>query len=230
MTWNILLYVFLMGLALSVDAFAMSITDGLVYQDINRKKSLFIAGVFGFMQALMPLIGFWIVELVQVIVLNAVGAAEGVEKAKEAGSIMSLVVAVVACAALVFVGGKMLIEGIKDVKKPAEEKEIKKFTIKETLFFGLLTSIDALATGVAFHNTQVVDGNLVYSISTTSTIFLHVSIILVCTFIISFIGVTFGHFFEKLLKGKYEISVIVGGSILIILGIWTILNHFFEII
>ena len=54
MTWEILLQIFLLGIGLSADAFSVALTDGLTYSDIDKKKSFFIAGVFGFMQALMP--------------------------------------------------------------------------------------------------------------------------------------------------------------------------------
>ena len=81
MTWGIILQIILLGIALSMDAFAVSVTDGLTYTDINKKKSFFIAGVFGVMQALMPLLGFWLVEGISVLV-GATGGAQ-------AGKIMS---------------------------------------------------------------------------------------------------------------------------------------------
>ena len=84
MTPQIILQIVLLGIALSMDAFAVSVTDGLTYTDINKKKSFFIAGVFGFMQALMPLIGFWLVEIISMIV--------GENGGESAGKIMSDVV------------------------------------------------------------------------------------------------------------------------------------------
>ena len=211
MTLEIILEIILLGIALSMDAFAVSVTDGLTYQDINKKKTFFIAGTFGFMQALMPLIGYWLVEIVSIIV----GASGG----EKAGNIMSDIVSWVAFALLLFIGGKMLIEGIKEMKKAPEEKEMKLFSIKEVLYFGFATAIDALGTGVALHS----------GLSTNSTIWLHVSIIMVITFIISLIGLFLGHKIEKLLKGKYEITAIIGGTILIILAIWIILSHYLGI-
>jgi len=47
-----------------------------------------------------------------------------------------------------------------------------------------------------------------------------------CTFIISLIGLFLGKQIEKLLKGKFEITGIIGGIILIVLGIWIILSHY----
>lgn len=217
MTFEILIQIFLFGIALSMDAFAVSITDGLVYTDINKRKGFFIAGTFGVMQALMPLTGFWIVEIIEVIVGEAGG--------EKAGSIMSAIVCWVSFALLLFIGGKMLLESIQDIKKPAEEKVLKKFSVKEVLIMGIATAIDALATGVAFHNKNA-EG---VAMSTTTTIWLHAAIIMCCTFAISLIGVFLGRQIDKLLKGKYEISGIVGGCILILLGVWVVLSHYLGI-
>ena len=167
MSVEIIVEIILLGIALSMDAFAVSITDGLTYTDINKKKSFFIAGLFGFMQALMPLIGFFIVEGITLIVGESGG--------ENAGKIMADIVSWIAFALLLFIGSKMLIEGIKDLKKTEEEKELKKFSFKEVIYFGFATSIDALGTGVALHS----------GLSNTSTIWLHVSIILFITFVIS---------------------------------------------
>ena len=102
MDFKILLEIVLLGIALSMDAFAVSVTDGLTYTDINKKKSFFIAGVFGVMQALMPLIGFWLVEIIARLVGETGGA--------DAGKIMADIVSWVAFALLLFIGGKMLID------------------------------------------------------------------------------------------------------------------------
>ena len=208
MSVAIILQIVLLGVALSMDAFAVSITDGLVYTDINKKKSFFIAGLFGLMQALMPLIGFWLVEIITIIVGDAGG--------EKAGKIMSDIVSWTAFALLIFIGGKMIIEGIIELKKPQEEKETKKFSFKEVIYFGFATAIDALGTGVALHS----------GLSNNYTIWLHVSIIMAITFIISLIGLFLGHQIEKLLKGKYEITSIIGGIILIALAIWIIVSHY----
>ena len=211
MTFEIIIEIILLGIALSMDAFAVSVTDGLTYSDINKKKSFFIAGVFGFMQALMPLIGFFLVEGISSIVGESGG--------ENAGKIMSDVVSWVAFSLLIFIGGKMLIEGVRDLKKPEEEKESKLFSFKEVLYFGFATAIDALGTGVALHS----------GLSNNYTIWLHVSIIMVITFSISLIGLFLGNRITKLLKGRFEITQIIGGIILIILAIWIILSHYLGI-
>ena len=211
MTIEIIIQILLLGIALSMDAFAVSITDGLIYSDINKKKALFIALTFGIMQGLMPLIGYWLVELVEFLV------NEG--SAGKAGNIMSLIVVWTAFALLVFLGIKMLVEGILALKKKEEEKPVKLFSYKEVLFFGLATSIDALGSGVALHS----------GLSNNITIFIHISIIIVITFVISLLGVLLGHKIEKLLKGKVEITSIIGGCILLILAVWIVLSHYLGI-
>lgn len=208
MTFIILLEVFLLGIGLSADAFSVALTDGLTYSDINKKKSFFIAGVFGFLQALMPLIGFWLVELIEVIAGEVAG--------EKAGQIASLVVVWLAFGLLLFIGLKMLIESIIEMKKAEEDKEVKKFSVKEVIIYGFATAIDALAAGVAMHA----------GMSTSVTVWLHVSIILVLTFSISLIGLFLGNKIMKLLKGKYEISGIIGGIILILLAIYVVTSHY----
>ena len=211
MTIEIIIQILLLGIALSMDAFAVSVTDGLIYQDINKKKALFIALTFGVMQGLMPLIGYWLVELVEFLV------NEG--SAGSASKIMSLIVVWTAFALLLFLGIKMLVEGILALKKKEEEKPVKLFSYKEVLFFGLATSIDALGSGVALHS----------GLSNNITIFIHISIIVVITFVISLLGVLLGHKIEKLLKGKVEITSIIGGCILLLLAIWIVLSHYLGI-
>ena len=208
MTFEILIQIFFLGIGLSMDAFSVALTDGLTYKDIDKKKSFFIAGTFGFLQALMPLIGFFLVEIVEIIVGETAGA--------KAGELTSLVVVWSAFALLLFIGAKMLIESIIELRKPAEEKKERLFSFKEVIFFGFATAIDALAAGVAMHT----------GLSSATTVWLHVSIILVLTFGLSLVGLFLGKQIVKLLKGKYEISGIIGGIILILLAVWVVVSHY----
>lgn len=211
MTWSIVLSIILLGIGLSMDAFSVALTDGLTYVDINKKKSFFIAGTFGVMQALMPLTGFWIVELVETIAGSVAG--------EKAGEIAAKIVVWLAFLLLLYIGGKMLIESIIELRKPVEEKKERRFSVKEVLFYGFATAVDALAAGVVLHA----------GLSSTSTVWLHVSIILVLTFTISLIGLFLGKQIMRLLKGKYEISGIIGGIILILLAVWVLLSHYLGI-
>lgn len=208
MTWENILKVILLGIALAMDAFAVSITDGLVYRDINKKKIFFIAATFGVMQAVMPLIGYFVIELIAYLVGNS-GSADAIK-------IFSSTVAWISFALLLFIGIKMLVEGIIEVRKPLEEKKSKLFSVKEVLIMGVATAIDALAAGVTMHA----------GLSTNNTVWLHVSIILVITFVFSLVGLFLGKQITKLLKGKYEIACIIGGVILVLLAVWVIVSHY----
>ncbi len=210
MTAEIIIQIILFGIALAMDAFAVSVTDGLVYSDINKKKSVFIASLFGLFQAVMPLSSFLLIELIT----KLVGESGG----EKTGNILSIVITWVSFGLLLFIGIKMLIEGIKDTKC-TEEKEPKKFSYKEVFIMAIATSIDAMAVGVSLHG----------GISTMSTIWLHIVIIMVITFIFCIIGLCLGKVIYKLFKGKYEITVIIGGCILILLGIWVLLSHYLGI-
>ena len=208
MTFTIILEIILLGIGLSMDAFSVALVDGLTMKGITKPRYFFIAGAFGLMQAIMPLIGFWLVELVERIAGEVSGA--------QAAHITAIVVCWVAFGLLLFVGCKMLIESIIELKKPQEEKKEKVFSYKEVLLYSLLTAIDALAAGVTMHT----------GLSTTTTVWLHVSIILYLTFGISLIGLFLGKQIMKLLKGRYEISGIIGGIILILLAVWVIVSHY----
>ena len=208
MTFKILIQIFFLGIGLSMDAFSVALVDGLTMKGINKKRSFFIAATFGFMQALMPLIGFWLVELVEVIAGESGGA--------KAAEITAKTVVWLAFGLLLVVGIKMLVESIIELKKPQEQKEEKQFSIKNIFLYSVLTAIDALAAGVALHA----------DLSTRTTVWLHVSIILVLTFGLSLVGLFLGKHIMKLLKGKPEISGIIGGVILILLAIWVIVSHY----
>ena len=209
MTLEIIIKIVLFGIALAMDAFAVSITDGLIYSDINKKKSFFIAGTFGLMQGIMPAIGYFAVEIISLIVDNS-GSIDAIH-------VFETVITWVSFGLLLFIGGKMIFEGIREINKSIEEKEDKLFSVKEVLIMGVATAIDAMAVGVSLHA----------GLSDNVTIWLHVSIICVITFGISLVGLFLGKQILKLLKGKTEISVIIGGSILVLLAIWVVLSHYF---
>lgn len=203
-----LVAVLLLAIALSMDAFAVSISNGLSCRDINKKRMFLIALTFGVFQALMPLIGYFIIELVTVIV----GSSGGVQ----AGEILSITVAWVAFGLLMFLGSKMIVEGIKEYRKAPEEKEMKCFLYQEILIMGVATSIDALAAGVTLHT----------GMSNNVTVWLHAFIILSVTFIICILGLFLAKQIAKIFKNKTEIATIDGGIILILLAIWVILSHY----
>lgn len=117
--------VFLTGIGLSMDAFAVSICKGLKMQKFNYKQMGLIALFFGGFQALMPLVG-WILG----------------------NSFKSYIESFdhwVAFVLLCFIGGKMIYEAFQ-----VEDDDCGCFDIKELLIMAIATSIDALAVGIAF--------------------------------------------------------------------------------
>lgn len=213
MEWSTLLQVFLFGIALSMDAFAVSIVDSLVYQDIKKKHAFIIAGLFGLMQALMPLIGYWVVELVTVIADEST--------AHKSGHIMSIVVTWFAFALLVLIGTKFIANAIRSLKnhEDDEKQEVRLFSLKEVFMMSIATAIDALAVGVSLHA----------GISSNSTIWLHVTIIMVATFAICIVGVLLGKKISVLLKGKHDLTGLVAGIILILLAVWIVCSFYLGI-
>ncbi|MCE1157784.1 MAG: manganese efflux pump MntP family protein [Spirochaetia bacterium] len=131
---SILLTSFLMGLALSMDALAVSISASICTDSIPRAVSLRAAAFFGFFQFAMPLTGWLLGSTFRQLI-------QGYDHW-------------IAFGLLAFVGGKMLWEGIR-VRIPAycpDPDEIKDhgiMKIHSLLLLALATSIDALAVGLS---------------------------------------------------------------------------------
>lgn len=128
MEWNVLFFFnsILLGVGLSMDAFSVSLANGLSEPEMNRKKMSAIAGVFAFFQALMPMIG-WI------CVHTMVQYFQAFEK----------MIPWIALLLLSFIGGKMVIEG----RKNKEEVRNTEIGLAALLVQGIATSIDALSVG-----------------------------------------------------------------------------------
>ena len=117
---------FLLGVGLAMDAFSVSLANGLNEPCMKKRKMLGVAGMFAFFQALMPLIGWVCVHTVA-----------------EKFSAFEKFIPWIALALLGFIGGKMLYEGIKN----KDEGECKGFGFVALLTQGIATSIDALSVG-----------------------------------------------------------------------------------
>ena len=120
---------FLIGVGLSMDAFAVSICKGLNMKKINYKHALIIGGFFGGFQAFMPFLGW----------------ALGSQFEQYIESIDHWIAFIL----LAFIGGKMVYESIKggDDEESSHED---KLDLKELFILAVATSIDALAAGVTF--------------------------------------------------------------------------------
>lgn len=180
---------FLIGVGLSMDAFAVSVCKGLAMKKVNKKQAVVIGLYFGGFQALMPFLG-WLL---------------GIRFQKYIVSVDHWIAFVL----LVFIGGKMVVEAVRE----KGEKEIGKMDLplnhKEMLVLAVATSIDALAVGITFAFLDVPIAEAVIIIGCT-------------TFVLSILGVVVGNYFGSRYKKKAEIT---GGIILILIGLKILLEH-----
>lgn len=174
-----------LAVAVSMDAFAVSICKGLALQKIKLKQYVLVGLWFGGFQALMPVIGYFL-----------------------GGKFMDKISSFdhwVAAGLLAIIGINM----IREALSKNEEKVDNSLDIKTMFMLAVATSIDALAVGISL---SVFDIN----------IWLSVLCIGVTTFLFSAAGLKIGSLFGTRYKSKAEF---LGGAILIILGIKTVLEH-----
>ena len=123
--------IFLLGVGLSMDAFAVAICKGLAMKKVNKKQMILIALFFGGFQALMPLVG-WLV---------------GRKKKKKIAAFDHWIAFVL----LALIGGNMAIDAIKEWNQEDNVEIIDPpIDFKELTLLAIATSIDALACGVTF--------------------------------------------------------------------------------
>ena len=128
-----LLELFITAVALSMDAFAVSVSKGLSVKRVRLKHGLITGAYFGGFQALMPLLGFFL----------ASSFADYIRRFDHW----------IAFGLLALIGANMLREALS-----GEEEEMNdSFSFKTMLPLAIATSIDALATGVSF---AVTDTNI----------------------------------------------------------------------
>lgn len=121
-----ILELLLIGIGLSMDAFAVSICKGLKMQKLNYTQTFIIALFFGGFQAIMPLLGWLLGTRFEQYITD--------------------IDHWIAFALLAFIGGKMIFEAIKGDEDGGSDK----FEIKELFLMAIATSIDALAVGITF--------------------------------------------------------------------------------
>lgn len=196
LTWVLVLEIFLIGLSLSMDAFAVSVTDGLCYRNLTKVKGATIPLAFGLFQAVMPLIGYFV----------AFGLGQAFEE------IFDKIDHWIAFVLLAVIGGKMIYDAIKQLRSKEEEIKEKKYSVPEVLVQGVATSIDALFVGVSFAATEGLKNSI-------PNVLVGVAIIGVTTFAISLAGVLIGVKIGNVLKNKSGIATLVGGLVLIGIGL-----------
>ncbi len=131
MEWSLAFVVnsLLLGVGLAMDAFSVSLANGLNNPRMNRGQMARIAGCFAFFQFLMPVVGW-------VCVHTVAQAFAAFERA----------VPWIALALLSWIGGKMLVEGIWGEQEDKSGQALGHGTL---LMQGVATSIDALSVGFA---------------------------------------------------------------------------------
>ncbi len=129
MQWNLLFIAnsFLLGVGLAMDAFSVSMANGLHEPAMKRGRMSMIAGVYAFFQFLMPMIGWICVHTV-------------IEYFK----VLDQFIPWIALILLSYIGGKMLYEGITCLDPEGECPVLSGGTL---LVQGIATSIDALSVG-----------------------------------------------------------------------------------
>ena len=190
------LNIFLTGFALSMDAFAVSITKGMTLKNINYKLAFKIALFFGFFQGVMPFIGWFL----------------GIRFENYIKSIDHWI----ALFLLSFIGLKMIFEAIEtkntsfksDAERDKYTENINTIDNKDLLILSIATSIDALAVGISFAFLNISIFPVCFSI-------------FLITFIVCFVGVLIGERLGSMFKSS---SQIIGGAILIFIG-FNILNE-----
>ncbi|MCI6537835.1 manganese efflux pump MntP family protein [uncultured Eubacterium sp.] len=132
-----LLELALIGVGLSMDAFAVSICKGLSMRKVDKKYMLVLAAFFGGFQALMPTLGWLLGSQFQ--------------------SYITAIDHWIAFILLALIGGKMILDVIKERGENEEvcPDDSVRIDLKEFFLLAVATSIDALAVGITFAFLQV---------------------------------------------------------------------------
>ena len=185
MEWSFVFFLnsALLGVGLAMDAFSVSLANGLHDPHMSRRRGAIIAGTFGVFQAVMPMAGWLCVHTIV-----------------ELFSAFERFVPWIALALLGYIGGKMLMEGIKG----EEAEEAAELSAGALFMQGVATSIDALSVG--------------FTISEYGWLMALVCSLIVATvtFFICEAGLSLGKKFGTKLSGK---ASILGGVILIGIGL-----------
>ncbi len=117
----------LLGVGLAMDAFSVSLANGLSESKMKKAKMCLVAGVFAFFQALMPMLGWFFVHSLTSFF-----------------SVFEKFIPTIALLLLCYIGGKMIYDSIKG---ECEQDECRKVCLTTLVVQGVATSIDALSVG-----------------------------------------------------------------------------------
>jgi putative Mn2+ efflux pump MntP len=186
-----LLSVILLSFGLAADAFAVALGQGAVVRSHPWRQALIVGAAFGGAQAVAPLIG-WLLGLV------FAGLIESIDHW-------------IAFALLVFVGGKMMWEGLKqdppgEESDPGKEKLAKGWPL---VMLAIAVSIDAAAAGITL---PTLGAPIVVSVALIGAV----------TFALSTLGVMIGRAGARALGSQAEI---IGGLALIVIAAKVLIDH-----
>ena len=168
-----------------MDAFSVSMANGLHEPEMKRSRMCLIAGTFGVFQTLMPLIGWFFVHTIE-----------------EEFTAFKKYIPWIALVLLLYIGGKMLLEGIRH--KEEDDEIVKGLGLGALMVQGIATSIDALSVGFTIADYDV------------KAAVIEAVIIGVVTFFICIGGLLIGKKVGTRLQNK---ASILGGVILIAIGL-----------
>ena len=182
----------LLGVGLAMDAFSVSIVNVLNETHMSKGKTLGIAGTYAGFQFAMPMIGWFCVRTIA-----------------EAFQAFRKYIPWIALLLLLYIGGKMLLEGIRNQRAGSTEEGTTmesgtELGLTTLLMQGVATSIDALSVGFTISG---------YGAAKAFTASL---LIAVTTLIVCLVGLRFGKKFGDKLADK---ATVLGGVILILIGI-----------
>lgn len=182
----------LLGVGLAMDAFSVSIVNGLNETHMSRGKTLGIAGTYAGFQFAMPMIGWFCVHTIA-----------------EAFQAFQKYIPWIALLLLLYIGGKMLLEGIRNQRAGSTEEKTTmesgtELGLTTLLMQGVATSIDALSVGFTISGYGAAKA------------FIASLLIAVTTLIVCLVGLRFGKKFGDKLADK---ATVLGGVILILIGI-----------
>lgn len=193
MEWSVRFFVTsaLLGVGLAMDAFSVSLANGLNEPGMSRRKMGGIAGMFSIFQALMPLIGWFCVHTITNLFQS-----------------LERFIPLVALLLLLFIGIKMLMDGIQG----GEEEAKHNLGFGALVVQGIATSIDALSVGFT-----IAEYNGLMAVVCAL-------IIAALTFVICACGLVLGRTFGTKLAGKAQI---LGGAILVLIGLEIFITGWF---
>ena len=180
-----------LGVGLAMDAFSVSLANGLHEPRMPRGRMCFIAGFYAFFQFLMPMTGWACVHTIVVLF-----------------SAFRKMIPWIALGLLLYLGGKMILEGVQERNSGSDGGTGPCLSGKDLLLQGIATSIDALSVGFAIAEYALVPA------------FLASLIIAAVTFIICIGGLLIGRKAGTALSWKASvlggfILVVIGAEIFV---------------